>query len=199
MVCRLRLLRGVPIVVLALGDTVFFGVVGSSGTCQFPTLGFVVDQHRKQARFVAEDFWRIQGKKILSSLCALQASNFSLLVLISIIGFINVPVWPLLASIWTAVTYRKDDVVVEFQWQRQRLFDHLLCILLCELCVDSPTATVTSVRGSERTKKRPVGLTTTELQKMASRRFRLSPADTLEIAEGLYQVSQWSLDMATEK
>ena len=30
-----------------------------SGSCQFPTLGFVVDQYRKVKNFVPEDFWYI--------------------------------------------------------------------------------------------------------------------------------------------
>jgi hypothetical protein len=68
-----------------------------------------------------------------------------------------------------------------------RTFDYQFCVILCEMCVDDPVATVVSVRGQQRTKSRPVGLTTTEMQKLASRQFGLSPADTLEVAERLYQ------------
>lgn len=31
----------------------------SIGPCQFPTLGFVVDQFKKVDSFIPEDFWRI--------------------------------------------------------------------------------------------------------------------------------------------
>lgn len=31
----------------------------SSGSCQFPTLGFVVERYMKLQRFVPEDFWKI--------------------------------------------------------------------------------------------------------------------------------------------
>jgi hypothetical protein len=44
-----------------------FSHIGSpiAGPCQFPTLGFVVDQYRAKERFVAEDFWKIDGKSSL--------------------------------------------------------------------------------------------------------------------------------------
>jgi DNA topoisomerase IA len=34
----------------------------SYGPCQFPTLGFVVEQYRKRKRHVPEDFWQIAGQ-----------------------------------------------------------------------------------------------------------------------------------------
>ncbi len=77
--------------------------------------------------------------------------------------------------------------MVSFLWARSRVFDHQFCVILAEMCVENPLATVISVRGQQRSRYRPVGLTTTELQKAASRLFSLSPADTLDIAEKLYQ------------
>ncbi|KAI8918611.1 DNA topoisomerase [Powellomyces hirtus] len=35
------------------------GKIISYGSCQFPTLGFVVERYMKQQRFVPEDFWKI--------------------------------------------------------------------------------------------------------------------------------------------
>ncbi|KAA0184027.1 DNA topoisomerase [Fasciolopsis buskii] len=34
----------------------------SYGSCQFPTLGFVVERFREVDRFISEPFWRIVGK-----------------------------------------------------------------------------------------------------------------------------------------
>jgi len=33
----------------------------SYGSCQFPTLGFVVERYKQVQAFVAEPFWKIQG------------------------------------------------------------------------------------------------------------------------------------------
>lgn len=73
-----------------------------SGSCQFPTLGFVVDRHLKIRDFIPEEFWRI------------------------------------------VMSYIKDNINVEFRWQRARLFDQMICLLLYEKCMQAPLATVTS-------------------------------------------------------
>ena len=51
----------------------------SYGSCQFPTLGFVVERYKQVQQFVAEPFWKIHGKfwfliseikkKILAGFC----------------------------------------------------------------------------------------------------------------------------------
>ena len=38
----------------------------SYGSCQFPTLGFVVERFREVDQFVSEPFWRIVGKLLLN-------------------------------------------------------------------------------------------------------------------------------------
>ncbi len=45
----------------------------SYGSCQFPTLGFVVEQYLKRERFVPEDFWQISASVSRDGLTA----NFS--------------------------------------------------------------------------------------------------------------------------
>lgn len=82
--------------------------------------------------------------------------------------------------------HSQDGGEVVFQWGRDRVFDHACCLLLYEQCVTSPLATVDSVTGSPCSRSRPKGLTTTELQKIMSRKYHLSPASTLEVAEKLY-------------
>ena len=34
----------------------------SYGSCQFPTLGFVVERYKQVQAFVAEPFWKLHGK-----------------------------------------------------------------------------------------------------------------------------------------
>eukprot|EP00045_Choanoeca_perplexa_P016767 m.230644 g.230644 ORF g.230644 m.230644 type:complete len:1080 (+) comp17354_c0_seq4:65-3304(+) len=80
-----------------------------------------------------------------------------------------------------------QDYNVEFSWQRGRLFDELLTNIYADMCRDAGQARVTRVIAKPRSKYRPVGLTTTEMQKIASRRYRISPADALAAAEKLYQ------------
>jgi len=36
----------------------------SYGSCQFPTLGFVVERYKQVQAFVPEPFWKIQGMKV---------------------------------------------------------------------------------------------------------------------------------------
>nr|PIM04076.1 DNA topoisomerase family protein [Toxoplasma gondii COUG] len=98
---------------------------------------------------------------------------------------------------WTIrVTISKPDdekganappLSIDFTWERQRLFDQLAVLVLYEMCLENPEATVTDVRGTERTKQRPVPLCTVELHKMASRKLRMSSARCMSIAESLYQ------------
>eukprot|EP00039_Didymoeca_costata_P013077 m.193912 g.193912 ORF g.193912 m.193912 type:complete len:982 (+) comp15669_c1_seq5:201-3146(+) len=73
-----------------------------------------------------------------------------------------------------------------FTWDRGRTFDQPVAQVLCDICERAGQAKVTDVKSSPRTKFRPVGLTTTVMQQTASRRFKLSPARTLQIAEALY-------------
>lgn len=87
------------------------------------------------------------------------------------------------------VNHTVEGSKVQFNWARIRIFDELLTSLLTERCVAARTATVTRVVGRETSRRRPIGLTTTALQQIASRKYRLSPADTLATAEKLYQVN----------
>ncbi|PFH35125.1 DNA topoisomerase family protein [Besnoitia besnoiti] len=78
-------------------------------------------------------------------------------------------------------------ISVEFTWDRQRLFDRLSVLVLYEICLEEPMATVTDVRGTEAAKRRPIPLCTVEMHKMASRKLRMSSAQCMLVAESLYQ------------
>ncbi|XP_069917654.1 DNA topoisomerase 3-alpha isoform X2 [Oryctolagus cuniculus] len=116
----------------------------SYGSCQFPTLGFVVERFKAIQAFVPEVFHRIK------------------------------------------VTHAHRDGVVEFHWKRHRLFNHTACLVLYQLCMEDPTATVVEVRSKPKSKWRPQALDTVELEKLASRKLRINAKETMRIAEKLY-------------
>ncbi|MBE7180150.1 MAG: hypothetical protein INR71_02895, partial [Terriglobus roseus] len=120
----------------------------SYGSCQFPTLGFVVDRYFRVARFVPEPFWRID------------------------------------------VGHQKDGVKVKFNWKRGRLFDRMATTIIFERCLSARTATVVKMETKPTTKRKPLPLTTVDLQTAGSRFLRLTSKRTLEVAEKLY-TSGW--------
>uniref|UniRef100_A0A3P9KGI1 DNA topoisomerase n=1 Tax=Oryzias latipes TaxID=8090 RepID=A0A3P9KGI1_ORYLA len=116
----------------------------SYGSCQFPTLGFVVERFKAIKAFIPETFYKI---KVLHTL---------------------------------------EDDTVEFSWKRNRLFNHTCCLVLYQICMEDPIATVTSVTSKPKSKWRPLPLDTVELEKLASRKLRINAKETMKIAEKLY-------------
>lgn len=118
----------------------------SYGSCQFPTLGFVVERYRAILNFVPEAFWKIE------------------------------------------MSHAKDGIKAEFAWKRHRLFDYQACFLLYERCMhgNPPQARVVEVRSKPKSKWRPQPMDTVELEKLASRKLRLSAKETMQVAEKLY-------------
>ncbi|XP_072794621.1 DNA topoisomerase 3-alpha isoform X1 [Vicugna pacos] len=116
----------------------------SYGSCQFPTLGFVVERFKAIQAFVPETFHKIR------------------------------------------VTHDHEDGTVEFSWKRHRLFNHTACLVLYQLCMEDPRATVVEVRSKAKSKWRPQALDTVELEKLASRKLRINAKETMRIAERLY-------------
>ncbi|XP_052784926.1 DNA topoisomerase 3-alpha-like [Mya arenaria] len=116
----------------------------SYGSCQFPTLGFVVERYKQVQAFVPEPFWKLRVK------------------------------------------YKMDEVDVEFNWKRNRLFDYMACFILYQQCIESPLARVVDTKGRSKSKWRPQALDTVELEKLASRKLRINAKETMRIAEKLY-------------
>ena len=73
------------------------------------------------------------------------------------------------------VTLTRADLHAVFSWDRRHLFDHQFTAVIGEMCLDARIATVVAMTGTERTKYRPTGLNTTEMQKIAARKHKLSP------------------------
>ncbi|XP_074647309.1 DNA topoisomerase 3-alpha-like [Tubulanus polymorphus] len=116
----------------------------SYGSCQFPTLGFVVERYKQVQNFISEPFWKIK------------------------------------------VSHKLDEIIAEFSWARNRLFDHLACLVLYQHCLESPIATVTDIKTKSKSKWRPVALDTVEMEKLGSRKLRINAKETMRIAEKLY-------------
>ncbi|XP_077229660.1 topoisomerase 3alpha isoform X2 [Tasmannia lanceolata] len=89
---------------------------------------------------------------------------------------------------WTInCSHTSEDGTATFNWMRGHLFDYTCAVIIYEMCVEEPTATVTKVRHQEKLKYPPHPLNTIELQKRASRYFRMSSEHTMKVAEDLYQ------------
>lgn len=116
----------------------------SYGSCQFPTLGFVVERFKAIQAFIPETFFKIK------------------------------------------VIHEFEEDTVEFSWKRNRLFSHTACLVLYQICMEDPMATVTSVTSKPKSKWRPLPLDTVELEKLASRKLRINAKETMKIAEKLY-------------
>ncbi|XP_048349631.1 DNA topoisomerase 3-alpha isoform X2 [Sphaerodactylus townsendi] len=116
----------------------------SYGSCQFPTLGFVVERFKAIQAFVPEIFYRIK------------------------------------------VTHDYEEGTVDFHWKRNRLFNHTACLVLYQICMEDPVATVVEIGSKPKSKWRPLPLDTVELEKLASRKLRINAKETMRIAEKLY-------------
>ncbi|KAF4360659.1 hypothetical protein F8388_011294 [Cannabis sativa] len=84
-------------------------------------------------------------------------------------------------------SHKSDEGISTFNWMRGHLFDYTCTVVIYEMCVQEPTATVTNVRKQEKLKYPPHPLNTIELEKRASRYFRMSSEHTMKVAEDLYQ------------
>ncbi|KAL6237636.1 hypothetical protein BDW75DRAFT_228501 [Aspergillus navahoensis] len=116
----------------------------SYGSCQFPTLGFVVDRYLRVKRFKPETFWGIK------------------------------------------VMHTRDDIKVNFLWNRVHLFDRAAVTMMLERCLMAKMAKVIKVNQKPTSKWRPLPLTTVDLQMMGTKYLRMDSAKVMKIAENLY-------------
>lgn len=117
----------------------------SYGSCQFPTVGFVVERYKAIENFVPEPFWKIK---------VFHQPN--------------------------------EECKVEFHWKRVRLFDQTAAQVYKDICDDNPKAKVEDVKSKPKSKWRPLPMDTVELEKLSSRKLKISAKDTMKIAEKLY-------------
>lgn len=84
------------------------------------------------------------------------------------------------------VTHTLNNLTVEYSWDRHRLFDKNCCEALLMMCQDNPTAKIINVTKKPKNKWRPQAMDTIELEKLGSRKLKLSAKETMTIAEKLY-------------
>ncbi|KAJ3425781.1 DNA topoisomerase 3-alpha [Anaeramoeba flamelloides] len=146
----------------------------SYGSCQFPTLGFVVDRYNRRKNFVQEKYYFIevsiknQTQSQDEGQDQDQNSNYQ-------------------RSSYNQGRNNNNKKLIKFDWQRRRLFDKFCVAVLYEMCVKSPQATVLSIFKKPEKKYRPYPLNTVELQRRCSKRLRLNATMIMNIAESLYQ------------
>ncbi|ETL81733.1 hypothetical protein F442_18633 [Phytophthora nicotianae P10297] len=94
------------------------------------------------------------------------------------------------AFYYISVTHQRTDQLdaptTTFKWKRGHLFDRMACLCIYECLVESQTATIESVDKRPSWKRKPLPLTTVELQKRVSRWLRISSEATMKAAESLY-------------
>ncbi|KAL6011780.1 DNA topoisomerase 3-alpha [Asimina triloba] len=102
------------------------------------------------------------------------------------LGFVVERYWEIQShepeDFWTInCSHTSDDGSATFNWMRGHLFDYTCAVTIYEMCVEEPTATVAKVRNQEKLKYPPHPLSTIELQKRASRYFRMSSEQTMKL------------------
>ena len=78
-------------------------------------------------------------------------------------------------------------MVTRFSWDRVRVYDHFTCLVLYENSLQNCETAVKYCEQRPTSKTRPCPLNLIELQKRASKWYRLSGADTLAAAQDLYE------------
>ena len=83
------------------------------------------------------------------------------------------------------VTHIRDRKEVSFLWQRHRLFDRAATTILYERCLTARLDKVTILQKREKSKWRPLPLTTVELQKLGSRFLRMDSQQVMKVCKSV--------------
>lgn len=79
-----------------------------------------------------------------------------------------------------------NNLTVDYNWNRHRLFDRDSCEAFLMICQSNPLAKVINVAQKPKNKWRPQAMDTIELEKLGSRKLKMSAKETMTIAEKLY-------------
>lgn len=80
-----------------------------------------------------------------------------------------------------------NNMKCTLKWNRNRLYDRYVCVILYDTLLESPTLYITNKQSRSTAKYRPVPLSTTEMQKKCSRYLHINSTQSMEYAEKLYQ------------
>ena len=96
-------------------------------------------------------------------------------------NFVPEPFWKI------KVIHQPDsECKVEFNWKRVRLFDQGAAQIYKDICDENPKAKVEDVKSKPKSKWRPLPMDTVEMEKLSSKKLRISAKETMKIAEKLY-------------
>ncbi|XP_054082911.1 DNA topoisomerase 3-alpha isoform X2 [Zeugodacus cucurbitae] len=123
---------------------------------------------------------KIADKLISYGSCQIPTLGFVAERYKEIEAFVSEPFWKL------RVLHTIEDLTVEFLWARNRLFDKAACEDYLLLCLADPKAKVEDVTTKTKHKWRPTPLDTVEMEKLSSRKLKISAKETMTIAEKLY-------------
>ncbi|KAL0074035.1 DNA topoisomerase [Phycomyces blakesleeanus] len=79
-----------------------------------------------------------------------------------------------------------QEQTTQFNWKRNRLFDRHATYAIYERCIINPVAVVTKLDTRNVSKRKPLPLTTVEMQKTLCKILRMSGEHIMKIAEELY-------------
>ena len=82
---------------------------------------------------------------------------------------------------------KEGENMVTFNWERNRIFDKVICFTLLEKTLEEKTCKVISVSKKEKKKYRPFPLNTVEMTKLISRKLHINSKEAMDIAEKLYR------------
>ncbi|XP_050338371.1 DNA topoisomerase 3-alpha isoform X2 [Bactrocera neohumeralis] len=123
---------------------------------------------------------KIADKLISYGSCQIPTLGFVAERYKEIEAFVSEPFWKL------RVLHTIGDLTVDFLWARNRLFDKVACEDYLLLCLADPKAKVIDVITKIKHKWRPTPLDTVEMEKLSSRKLKISAKETMTIAEKLY-------------
>lgn len=122
----------------------------------------------------------LEGMMISYGSCQFPALGFVVDRYFKVKNFVPEPFWSI------KLMHNREGKKVNFSWSRNRLFDRMSTVVLYERCLAAKKAKVIKVQEKQTRKFKPLPLTTVELQKAAARLLRMSAAEALKLAEGLY-------------
>ena len=79
------------------------------------------------------------------------------------------------------------EKITTFNWERNRIFEKLICFTLLEKTLDNKFCKIISVQKKEKKKYRPYPLNTVEMTKLISRKLHINSKEAMDIAEKLYR------------
>lgn len=138
---------------------------------------------RLQTIMLQRKFGWISSAKLLISYgpCQIPTLGFIVQRYLDRINFVPEEFWAI------SVKITKGSLHADFRWNRKRLFDLLSCLILYEICLESPEARIIRSDRKPIKKYKPGPLNTVSLQKLASKKLRMTSEKVMQLAERLYQ------------